>query len=179
MFPSAQHFQQILQHLMATTLVKAYYLYISRKDVNKRHQLFMDQGKSVDIKQLIKILGGADAILQYYLSSQNQSPLTTKRLHQINNLFSSDTSISSISAHGLDKDIVSLCVKYIGNKKCVILCTNCNKILTIKQFSKSQISKATPRCKQCITKSFNAPKKKKKQAKTAKKPFEISKLKMH
>ena len=46
----------------------------------------MDNGGCINSIKLIEILGGPDAILQHYLSSNNPSPLTTQQLDQINDL---------------------------------------------------------------------------------------------
>ena len=56
------------------------------KHVNERHQLFMDNGNSIPSDKLIAILGGTDAILKHYLSSDNLSPLTSHQLQEINGL---------------------------------------------------------------------------------------------
>ena len=52
-------------------------------DVIQNHKLFMENGQLIDPNALIAILGGADAILQHYLSSDN---LTSHQLNDVNNL---------------------------------------------------------------------------------------------
>ena len=59
-------------------------------DLTRNHQQFIDNGHSVDIDNLVEILGGPDAILQHYLSSNNLSPLTSHQLNQINNLITNN-----------------------------------------------------------------------------------------
>ena len=60
--------------------------------VSNNHQLFMHKEKTMNANKLIEILGGTDAILQHYLSSKDSSSqLTTKQLHQINELLVNDT----------------------------------------------------------------------------------------
>ena len=59
---------------------------ITAADVSRSHQLFMNNGKSLKVSKLLEILGGADAILQHYLSSDNLSPLTVDQSTDINEL---------------------------------------------------------------------------------------------
>ena len=65
---------------------------ITANNVNMNHQLVMEKGLSIDADLLVSILGGPDAILQHYLSSENGSQLTTDQLHQINDALTSRTS---------------------------------------------------------------------------------------
>ena len=59
---------------------------ITMSEINQNHKLFIDDENTVDTNKLIEILGGTDAILQHYLSSNNLQQLTTKQLNQINEL---------------------------------------------------------------------------------------------
>ena len=76
---------------------------ISVKSVNKNHERFMENGGTIDPHQLITILGGADAILHHYLSSDNLSQLSIKQLHQINDALT----LKSETNKWTDKDYTS------------------------------------------------------------------------
>ena len=56
-----------------------------------KHQEFMNANKKLDkdVITLMEILGGADVILQHYLSINNLSSLTPSQLKSIDNLLSS------------------------------------------------------------------------------------------
>ena len=90
---------------METPLLQSVELenYIIIGDVIKNHQSFMNNGQSIDSNKLIEILGGSDAILQHYLSSNNLSQLTSQQLQDINNLLipsKSDDTNSILSTGG-------------------------------------------------------------------------------
>ena len=65
---------------------------ITIETVRRTHESFMNNGYSVESDKLIEILGGADAILKHYLSSNDHdlSPLSTEQLNSINKLLSSN-----------------------------------------------------------------------------------------
>ena len=71
------------------------------------HQMFMDNGRSLDTNELVKILGGSNAILKHYLSSNNLSPLTNQQLHSINQLLTAtiDDTKTDTSAHDNDQSL--------------------------------------------------------------------------
>ena len=50
----------------------------------------MENGQSIDLNQLAEILGGPDAILQHYLSSNISSSLTLNQLNDINDLITNN-----------------------------------------------------------------------------------------
>ena len=60
---------------------------VTANTVIKNHQIFLENGNQINETELIAILGGADAILQHYLSSNNLSALTDHQLQDINQLF--------------------------------------------------------------------------------------------
>ena len=67
---------------------------VTKDDVKRNHQLFMDSGKFMDANKLIDILGGTNAILQHYLSSDN---LSQDQLNKINAI---------ICRHDIEQDII-------------------------------------------------------------------------
>ena len=72
---------------------------LTADDLIERHHLFMDNGQSVDMNVLVSILGGTDAILQHYLSSNNTTPLTVNQLNDINDLLNNNNDIFKQDAH--------------------------------------------------------------------------------
>ena len=59
---------------------------ITMEDVNRRHESFMNNGNRIDSNKLIQILGGADAILRHYMSTNDTFPLSSEQLQSINEL---------------------------------------------------------------------------------------------
>ena len=72
-------------------------------DIKSIHQSFMNNGNSVDTTKLIEILGGSDAIIQYYLSS---NALTTSQLTAIKQLFESVDTADSIDTTNLASPVL-------------------------------------------------------------------------
>ena len=60
---------------------------ITIQDLNRMHERFISNGGSIRSDRLIEILGGTNAILKHYLSTDNVSPLTSEQLKDINELF--------------------------------------------------------------------------------------------
>ena len=85
-----------------------------------KHQLFQEEGKSMDSNKLIEILGGSDAILHHYLSSNNQSLLTQQQLNDINELLCNDQDTNNDNDDNTPTLNVSfqdtLLHQYTGNK---------------------------------------------------------------
>ena len=67
---------QLSEHMVSVTI----------DDVNRRHESLMNNGGCIDSNKLIKILGGADAILKHYISTNELSPLSSEQLSSINEL---------------------------------------------------------------------------------------------
>ena len=57
---------------------------ISIENVRNNYQSFKVKQRSINETRLIEILGGADAILQHYISSNNLQPFTQTQLHELN-----------------------------------------------------------------------------------------------
>ena len=60
---------------------------ITIKDLHRKHDRYISNGGSIPSDKLIEILGGTNAILKHYLSTDDTSPLTSEQLQEINGLF--------------------------------------------------------------------------------------------
>ena len=60
---------------------------ITIEELNRKHGAFMSNGGCIQSNKLIEILGGTDAILTHYLSTDNLSSLTSQQLYEIDSLF--------------------------------------------------------------------------------------------
>ena len=69
---------------------------ITTTDVQNNHQILMANNKPVNIDAIINILGGADFVLQHFLSTQNAA-LTKEQLNQINNTLLTQINVSNLT----------------------------------------------------------------------------------
>ena len=59
---------------------------ITMEDLNRQHEAYLNNGGCIQSNKLVEILGGADAVLSHYLSTNNLSSLTTLQLQKIDAL---------------------------------------------------------------------------------------------